>query len=236
MAETKASILAIGAHAGDVEITMGLALAHHKNLGRNVAICHLTLGGHLHTKTETDDYSNQRRDEALAAAEVLGADLYMLPYQDGELRATDDVKFAICDVIRDCKPDVILTHWKKSAQNDHIICNQCVPDAMLYAGISVVERMMPAHQAKSLYYAENWEDCGDFMPELYIEITEDDIALWEKMVKKYALFRGEAAKFPYVEYYKALTERRGAEVKTKFATAFALPPNSQKKLSQIIHQ
>lgn len=229
MAETKTSILAIGAHAGDVEVTMGLALAHHANLGRKLAICHLTLGENGHPDIAAEQYINQKRDEALAAAEMLGAELYILPFQDGQLKTNDEITFAVCDVIRDCKPDVILTHWKKSAQNDHIICNQCVPNAMFYAGISAVERMSPPHQVKSLYYAENWEDCGDFLPELYIEITEDDIALWEKLVKKYSIFRGNTLKFPYVDYYKALAERRGKEVRAQYATAFSIPLNGRRK-------
>ncbi len=229
MIDKRVSILAIGAHAGDAEIASGLALAHHVNLGRKVAICHLTLGEKGHPKMTPDHYAQQKRDEAMAAADTIGAELYILPYRDGELVADDEVKLAICDVIRDCRPDVILTHWKESMHKDHIACNASVPDSIFYAATSGFERIMPAHSIKSLYYCENWEDYHEFVPELYIEITDDDIALWEKMVKKYALFRGEVTKFPYVDYYKSLARVRGIEVYTQHATAFGIPPGARRR-------
>lgn len=228
-ADGKVDILAIGAHAGDAEVSAGLALAHHTNLGRKLAICHLTPGEKGHPRMAPDDYANKKRDEAMAAAEVLGAELYLLPYRDGELEASDDVKLAICDVIRDCRPDVIVTHWKHSVHKDHVACHQCVPDAMFYAGVGAFERVEPPYQVKSLYFAENWEDYEDFVPELYIELNEDDIALWEKMVRKYSLFRGEVVKFPYVEYYKCLARVRGIEVYTRYATAFAVPASARRR-------
>ena len=222
-------ILAIGAHAGDAEISAGMALAHHVNLGRKVAMCHLTPGEKGHPKLPADEYAKQKRDEALAAAEVLEAEIYLLPYKDGELEASDELKLAICDVIRDCRPDVIITHWKNSMHKDHTACHLSVPDAVFYAAVGAFERVLPPHHTKSIYYAENWEDYQDFVPELYIELNEDDIALWERMVRKYALFRGEVVKFPYVEYYKSLARVRGIEVYTQNATAFAIPLGARRR-------
>jgi len=222
-------ILAIGAHAGDTEISAGLALAHHVNLGRKVAMCHLTPGEKGHPKRPPDDYARQKRDEAMAAADVLAAEVYLLPYKDGELQANDEVKLAICDVIRDCRPDVIITHWKNSMHKDHVACHLCVPDAIFYAGVGAFERILPPHQVKSIYYAENWEDYQDFVPELYIEVNDEDIALWQKMVRKYALFRGDVVKFPYVDYYRSLARVRGIEVYAQHATAFAIPPEARRR-------
>jgi len=236
MIDKRVSILAIGAHAGDAEISAGLALAHHVNLGRKVAICHVTLGEKGHPNKNTEDYANQKRDEAMAAADVIGADMYTLPYRDGELQANDDVKLAICDIIRDCKPDVILTHWKHSMHKDHTACNASVIDAMFYAATSGFERILPPHQAKSLYFTENWEDYQEFVPELYIELTDDDIALWEKMVRKYALFRGEVVKFPYIDYYKSLARIRGIEVYTQYATAFGIPAGARRRRAKSMTQ
>ena len=229
MSIDKVDILAIGAHAGDAEISAGLALAHHTNLGRKVAICHVTLGEKGHPKIQADEYAARKRDEAMAAASVIDAEIYLLPFKDGELETSDEVKLAICDVIRDCRPEVIVTHWKHSMHKDHIACHQCVPDAMFFAGIGAFERILPPHQAKSLYFAENWEDYEDFVPELYIELGDEDIDLWEKMVRKYSLFRGDIVKFPYVEYYKSLSRVRGIEVYTEYATAFAVPVGARRR-------
>lgn len=229
MTDNKADILVIGAHAGDVEIATGMALAHHVNLGRKVAICHLTAGEKGHPKKSAEDYAKQKTNEAHAAAKLLGAEVYLLPFRDGEMETTDQVKLAICDVIRDCRPEVIVTHWKESMHKDHITCHKCVPDAMFYAATSAFERALPPHTVKSLYYSENWEDYQDFVPELYIELTEEDIALWESVVRKYAVFRGDVVKFPYVDYYKSLARVRGIEVYTEYATAFAIPAGARRR-------
>jgi len=225
----KVDILAIGGHAGDAEISSGMALCHHVNQGKKVAMLHMTPGEKGHPKMTPERYAELKHAEAEYAAKAIGAKVYFLPYLDGELPVNEEVKFAICDVIRECKPSVILTHWIKSIHKDHVNTSLNVPDAQFYAGIAGFERKNPAHWAGTLYYAENWEDREDFVPELYVEVTQDDIKLWDEMVSKYALFRGEVVKFPYVDYYKALSRMRGPEVGFEYATAFALPSGARRR-------
>jgi LmbE family N-acetylglucosaminyl deacetylase len=228
----KADILAIGAHAGDAEISCGLALCHHVNLGKKVAMLHLTPGEKGHPKMTPERYAELKRTEAEYAAKAIGAKVYFLPYLDGELPVNDEVKFAIADVIRECRPGVILTHWTKSIHKDHVNASLNVPDAIFYAGIEGFKRKDPPHYAGTLYYAENWEDRQDFVPEVYLEVTKDDIKLWEDMVGKYALFRGEVVKFPYVDYYRSLARVRGPEGGFEYATAFMLPPSGHRRRVQ----
>jgi N-acetylglucosamine malate deacetylase 1 len=40
----KNTVLAVGAHAGDMEIAAGAVLARHKRLGDRIVLLHLTLG------------------------------------------------------------------------------------------------------------------------------------------------------------------------------------------------
>ena len=225
MAE-KVDILAIGGHAGDAEISSGLALCHHVNQGKKVAMLHCTPGEKGHPQMTPERYAELKRTEAEYAAKIIGAQVYFLPYGDGELPVNDDVKFAIADVIRACKPSVILTHWMKSIHKDHTNTALNVPDAMFYAAIAGFPRKDPAHACWTMYYAENWEDREGFVPELYLEVTQDDMKLWEEMVTKYALFRGEVVKWPYVDYYKSLARVRGCEKACEYATAFMLPPSA----------
>jgi len=219
----KVDILSIGAHAGDAEIASGIALAHEVNAGRKVAICHLTLGEKGSPKMKPADYAAQRREEVRAAADVLGAELYVLPYRDGELPVSDEVKFAIADVIRDCKPTVIITHHAKSIHKDHVNCHANVPDAIFYAGIARFESDKVPHYCPTLYFAENWEDKEDYSPDVYLEVSESDIALWREMALKHALLRGEVVSFPYVEYYEKLARVRGIEKHMPYAVTLELP-------------
>ena len=219
----KVDILSIGAHAGDAEIASGLALAHEVNAGKKVAMCHLTLGEKGNPKMKPADYAAQRREEVRASAKVFGAELYVLPWRDAELPVSDEVKLAIADVIRDCKPSVIITHHTKSIHKDHINCNLNVPDAMFFAGLATIESDKAPHYCPTLYFAENWEDKEDYVPDVYLEVADADIALWREMALKHALFRGEVVSFPYVEYYEKLARIRGIEKYMPYAVTLELP-------------
>lgn len=219
----KVDILSIGAHAGDVEIASGIALANAVNAGKNVATCCLTLGEKGNPKMDPRVYAEQRREEVEASADVLGAEFYILPWMDGELPVSDEVKFAIADVIRDCRPDVIITHHPKSIHKDHINTSLNVPDAMFYAGLKTFKTDKEPHYCPKLYFAENWEDKEDYVPDIYLEVTEGDIALWRDLASKHALFRGEVVAFPYVEYYEKLVRLRGIEKYMPYAVTLELP-------------
>ena len=224
---SKVDILSIGAHAGDAEIASGIALAHEVNAGKKVAMCHLTLGEKGNPKMNPEDYAAQRRDEVRASADVLGAELYVLPWLDGTLPVSDEVKHAIADVIRDCRPSVIITHHAKSIHKDHVNCHANVPDAIFYAGLAGFESDKPPHYCHTLYFAENWEDKEDYSPDVYLEVTESDIALWREMALKHALFRGEVVSFPYVEYYEKLARLRGIEKSMPYAVTLELPSGAK---------
>ncbi len=225
----KVDILAIGGHAGDAEISSGMALAHHVRQGKRVAMLHCTLGEKGHPTLAPTPYAEQKREEAHKAAAVLNAPVYFLPYGDGELPVGDEVKFAIADIIRDCKPDLILTHWQGSMHKDHTNTYLNMPDSIFYAALKTFERELPNHWARTMLYAENWEDPYGFVPEIYVDISKEDMALWEEMVTQYGLFRAEWKTFSYVEYYKSLARVRGLEVFTEYASAFAVPENSRRR-------
>jgi hypothetical protein len=57
-------VLAIGAHAGDAEVTAGAILARHKRLGDRVAVLHLTLGEGGNPKMSRAAYGEQPRPPA----------------------------------------------------------------------------------------------------------------------------------------------------------------------------
>ncbi len=222
-------VLAIGAHIGDCEIACGMALAAHVRQGKRVAMLHLTTGEKGHPAVPAAEYAIQKRQEAEAAAGVYGARLYILDHGDGELIADDALKMEIADVIRECRPSVVLTHWHGSMHRDHTAAGLATPDALFFAAIAGFQRPLPPHSVRSLYYAENWEDQSGFLPEIFLEITEEDMALWEKAARQHALFRGEVVRFPYVDYYRALARVRGCEAGVQYAVAFAVPPSAHRR-------
>jgi LmbE family N-acetylglucosaminyl deacetylase len=113
------TILAIGAHAADMELTAGPILAHQKLLGDRIVILHLTLGEAGNPKLAPAKYAEQKRREAEAAAKALGAEVIIGPYSDALLPNDDAARRYVADIIRQVKPTYVITHWKNSMHKDH---------------------------------------------------------------------------------------------------------------------
>ncbi len=221
-------ILVIGAHAGDAEAMAGATVLQHTTRGHTATLLHLTLGGKGHPALGEEEYSQQKQAEALAAAAALGAEARFMPYRDGELLSTEEVKFAVADVVRGTRPDYVITHWENSIHKDHTVTHQIVGDALFYAAVRAFAREQPAHSVRGVYYAENWEDPFGFQPEVYIDVSSAYKG-WLEALKCYQLFRGGVSRFPYLEYYQALAVIRGAESGFKYAQAYAIPALARRR-------
>lgn len=216
------SILAIGAHAADMELTAGAVIAKCTSLGGQAALLHLTPGEKGHPSLSPEEYAKQKRAEAVEAAKALGSEVIFLNYKDGELKDTEEVKFQVCDLIRQVKPDLILTHWENSIHKDHTAAHRIVEDAIFYAAIPGFQRDLPNHRLKAgLYYTENWEDPQGFTPYIYVN-TSGYMGIWEEAVRKYELCSGKISSFPYVDYYRSLARMRGALSGFETACAFEI--------------
>jgi LmbE family N-acetylglucosaminyl deacetylase len=224
------TLLAIGAHAGDVENSSGAILARHKRLGDRVVILHLTLGEGGNPRLAPALYGEQKKREALAAARALGAEVIFGPYRDGELPGGDDAVRYVADVIREVKPSHVITHWRRSLHRDHEATHRLVQEALLVASLEGYQSRFPRHRGvRGVYYAENWEDAEEFRPYLYVDVSED-LAAWKAAVSCYEFVRGGISPFPYLEYYESLARVRGAEAGRRFATALEVDPLAKKRV------
>ena len=111
-AAAPSSVLAVGAHPDDVEIGVGGTLAAHADAGDRLTILTLSRGA---VGGEID----VRRREAHAAAEVIGAQLVHLEFEDTFLDPAGGVTAAVENVIADVKPDRIYTHTRSDRHQDH---------------------------------------------------------------------------------------------------------------------
>ncbi len=227
MSISKRTILAIGAHAGDMEISCGAVLAKHAKLGDRVVLLHLTLGEGGNPKLSAEEYGRQKRREALEVDSLLGGETIFGPYNDGELPNDETARRYVASVIRMVKPTHIITHWKNSIHKDHSNTYSITVDALLLASLPSVETVTnfspveyPAWRGvKRIVYAENWEDMEGFQPYAYVDVT-DEFETWQKAVAKYEFIGGKISSFPYLDYYKALAVVRGAEAGYRCAVAF----------------
>jgi N-acetylglucosamine malate deacetylase 1 len=204
------TILAIGAHAGDMELTAGALLIKHRNLGDRVVILQMTLGEGGNPKLPPSLYGAQKRREALAADSVIGAETIFAPYRDGEIPNDEATRRYVADVIRTVKPTYVITHWTHSIHKDHSNTSLIVQDAVLLASLEGVSTAHPAHRGiRGIFYTDNWEDADAFTPYVYVDVT-NEIAQWREAVTKYEFVGGKISSFRYLDYYDALSTVRGA--------------------------
>ncbi|MDQ6771146.1 MAG: PIG-L family deacetylase [Gemmatimonadota bacterium] len=204
------TILAIGGHAGDMELTAGALLIKQRKLGDRVVILQMTLGEGGNPRLSPAIYGAQKRREALAADSVIGAETIFAPYRDGEIPNDEAARRYVADVIRAVKPTYVITHWSRSIHKDHSNTSLIVQDAVLLASLEGVVTAHPAHRGvRGIFYAENWEDAESFAPYLYIDVT-NELAQWREAVTKYEFVGGRISSFRYLDYYDALSTVRGA--------------------------
>ena len=204
------TILAIGAHAGDMELTAGQLLIKQRKKGDRVVILHMTLGEGGNAKLSPADYGVQKRREALAADSIIGAESIFAPFRDGEVPDDEAARRYVANVIRQVKPSFIITHWQKSIHKDHSNTSRIVQDAVLLASLPGVVTGTPAHRGiRGIWYAENWEDSEDFQPFISVDVS-DERDQWRDAVTRYEFVGGKISSFRYLDYYDALAVVRGA--------------------------
>lgn len=230
--EDKKVIMAIGGHVGDAELTSGGVLASMALEGHKIITVALTGGERGNPPHMTvAEYRVQKEQEAHDFAQMLGGEAIVLKYVDGDLPDNQEVRYELCDIIRKYKPNVLLTHWKNSMHKDHILTHKIVKDAQFYSALPSVERELPAHFAGGPYYAENWEDATDFVPYIYVEVTEEGFELWKKAIQTH-WFTVNSPSFGYMDYYSHLMAVRGHLARKKYAQAFTVDEEAKKIIKE----
>jgi LmbE family N-acetylglucosaminyl deacetylase len=106
-------VLAIGAHADDIEFGCGATLAKWAAAGAHITMCVCTDGSKGTWDGNADLFAliAKREEEQRDAAAVLGAaDVVFLRYVDGELDSGLPTTAAVCRVMRQARPNVVLGH------------------------------------------------------------------------------------------------------------------------------
>jgi len=211
MSEGKVSVVFFDAHAADMVNSSGGTMANYTGAGHRVTLVGLTPGEKGNPSLSAAAYRRLKVEAWEKSAEILGVtDVRTLGWKDAELPYNEEVTNACCDIIREVKADVVVTHWKGSFHKDHVATCHNVMDAVSLAGLPAFEREHPAHSPKQIYFTDNWEDWDDFAPDTYIDITDTlDLKLEaiEQFVRAY--MTGRSTGFEYGAFYRALARMRG---------------------------
>ncbi|MGD0223699.1 MAG: PIG-L family deacetylase [Terriglobia bacterium] len=222
-ASSPASIMAIAAHPGDAFFAMGAAVALQVHLGGQAVFLSLSLGERGSSKIAPPEYGALQRQSSERAAQMLGARAEFLTYPDGEVPENEEVKLRVCDLIREHKADIIVTHWQGSWHKDHKACYQVVNDAVFYASLPALARQQSPHAVKKVFFADNWEDANGFAADTYLDITPV-FDRWLEACAVFPMWRGENG-FRYNDYYRSLAIGRGCLGGSQYAIGLMSPPD-----------
>jgi 4-oxalomesaconate hydratase len=147
-----------------------------------------------------------RKDEALRAAEILGAEVIFLDVGDYPMRITDEVLYKLAGLYRELRPAFVLTHSQKDPYNfDHPIVCHAAQEARIIAQAHGHDPSVPVIGAPSAFLFEPHqpEQC-EWKPQVYLDIT----SVWEK---KYAAFKMMSAQEHLWNYYERVALQRGTQ-------------------------
>ena len=226
------TILAVGAHIGDAELTSGIILANESLKGNKVITVALTGGERGNPPNMTvEEYLVQKKQEANIFIKKLGeqneAIIFAIP--DGELIASEDIKLSLASIIRKYKPSMILGHWEKSMHKDHEAASIITQDAQFYAGIDMGDKVKGQRHYAPLYMMENWEDMEEFEPFVYFKVTDTAFELWKNAIQNH-WFVMNSKSFAYFTYYNSLAKVRGCLAKSNYAVAANVKSHAKKRI------
>lgn len=219
-------LLFVGAHAADMEFSAGHVACLYAKEGHSVTFLHLTPGEMGHPRLSGDEYRRQKLEEAELAAKRIGADVRTLDHPDGELVLSDEVAWEVADVIRELRPEILVTHWRGSGHSDHHNCHLVARRALFLAGLAAFKRERSSWRVPNVFYPENWEDMDEYVPDIYLDITPA-YDQYIEAARAYELFRGGVSDFPYQRYYESLASLRGCLGGFPKAAALMRPPGSR---------
>jgi N-acetylglucosamine malate deacetylase 1 len=165
-------VLAVGAHPDDLEILCGGTLVRYVEEGHEVVMCHATKGDRGTFEYSSEEIARIRDEEARRASEIAGAEHISLGLSDGEVNAADPAqRLLVVDLVRETRPDVILTHSPGDYMADHNEISRLVFDGSFLSSLPLLETRSPAHLVVApIYFMETVTGLG-FTPTEFVDVT-----------------------------------------------------------------
>lgn len=171
-------ILSVSAHPDDSEFYAGGTLAQFAAAGTKVTLVICTDGAR--GGRDLDDVAKVRDGEQDRAAAAIGiASVIKLGYLDGDLRATDELRDRLIEIIRQCRPDIVLGHHPQTfyvnyggrtqmGHSDHRASGTALMDAIYPRATS--PNFVPGRGGKPWLPREVWLfDCAE--PDHLVDIS-----------------------------------------------------------------
>lgn len=214
-------VLAVLAHPDD-ELLCGGTLARARQDGAAVGVCVLCRGDKGQPDPPRPDLAQVRTSEMQAAAALLGAELYLAGFGDGELIDTFESRRALTEIYRQFRPTLVLAHWERDYHADHRAAS-ALAEAVSWFSASRGQSTASAalDSAPALWWMDT-VDMLDFQPHFYVDISQH-LELKQRVIRAHEsqVARGGGSDFsPLEEMLLRQARARGAQAGTAAAEAF----------------
>lgn len=213
MASGKTGLI-VTAHPGDFVWRAAGAIALHADKGYRIKIVCLSFGERGESQfawknadVKLEEVKAQRKDEAMRAAKILGAEIEFFDAGDYPLRTTEAMMERAIDIFRELNPSFVLTHSLEDPYNvDHPEATRFAQEARIVAQ-AAGHKPDPsrAYAAPPVFLFEPHQpEMCNFKPNVILNID----SVWER--KKQA-FEVLAAQKHLWEYYTRVALNRGMQ-------------------------
>jgi LmbE family N-acetylglucosaminyl deacetylase len=213
MADKQLRILAFGAHPVDCEIQAGGVATMYADRGHAVKFVSLTNGDTGHRDMGGGPLARRRDMEAKRSAAIVGIEYESLDIHNGQLMPTLENRWWLVRIMRNFRPDLVLTHRPNDYHPDHRYTAQLVHDASYTVTIPNVEALTPHLRSMPViaYMSDNFRKPNPFMPDVAVGI-DDAIDSKLRMIDSY-----ESEVYEWLPYNKRIEEQVPTDPQARFA-------------------
>lgn len=183
MEDKKLRILVIGAHPDDCEFRVGGTAIKYRKLGHAVKFISVTNGDTGHYEMGGAQLAKRRANETKSACAMVGIENEVLDIHNNGLESDIATRERIICIIREFRPDIIITHRLNDYHPDHRRTSMLVQDSSYAVRIPNVCPLTPylTYTPIIIYMQDSFKKPTPFSPEIVVDI-DDSIDTKVKML------------------------------------------------------
>ena len=229
MAKNNKTVLSLGAHPDDAEFFCAGTLALLRQKGWDVHIATMTPGDCGTVQYSREEISRIRRAEAAKAAHILDGTYHCLECGDIFILYDRPSLLKAIELLRKVKPAIVFTTSPSDYMVDHEMASKIAQTACFACGVESVETpgAEPFEPIPHLYYMDPAEEKDKFGTQIKAGTIVDITGVMDTKEKMLCCHESQRhwlmthhGMDEYVNMMKESGEKRGREIKSRFAEGF----------------
>ena len=217
------NVLAIGCHPDDIEISCCGTLAKCVKRGDKVTVCHVANGNMGHVVIPPEELGPMRIAEAKKSGDLAGWKTVTCNVGDLKVRSEDKEQIdSLVKIIREAKPDFIITHAPDDYMTDHVEVSKLVFNASFSASVPHYEPQLgEACPVTPIFYCDN-SDYVNCEPYYFVDITDELETKLQMLAchESQLVWLRDHDGIDVLETTRIYSQMRGAQCGVKYAEVF----------------